>query len=278
MAIHHVLSHGLWKVLKRVEKWEEDMTLALFFSYQGIIMSPSQWLLCHSRMPKISWAHSKVSNKIYSSKEASTLDVSGFLFIDTIPGVWSGPICHHEVSMAEQLKQNIFFKFCCFWILPHIKSKMHSVCWSYLPLRGVSTGLSMCLRWSRLSCRLAIETTFLASFYNAALHLVRPGGRSQPSPLLGLEGSDLGQNFKEKGQKNITWEVWQELPAEGWRGWWPRRRETTWPGYIWIYDIYEECFIFYICLCVFCDKQMLTLFGLFPSRCRRPSAPLLCPT
>ena len=141
------------------------------------------------------------------------------------------------LTKAEQLKQNIFFNFCCFWILLHIISKIHGVYWSYLPPRGVSTGLSMCLRWSRLSCRLAIETTFLASFYKTALHLVRRGGRSQPSPLLGLDGSDLGANLKVKGQKNITWEVWQEPPAGGWRGWWRGRRETTWPGY-------EECFIF----------------------------------
>ena len=130
------------------------------------------------------------------------------------------------LTNAEQLKQNIFFIFCCSWILPHIISKMHSV-WSYLPPRGVATGLSMCLRWSRLSCRLAIETTFLASFYNTALHLVRRGGRSQPSPLLGLDGSDLRTKFQGKRSENITWEVWQELPAGGWRVWWPGRRETT---------------------------------------------------
>ena len=69
--------------------------------------------------------------KTYFSKEASTLDVSGFLLIDTIHGVWSYlpprrvstglSMC---LTKAEQLKQNIFFNFCCFWILLHIISKM----------------------------------------------------------------------------------------------------------------------------------------------------------
>ena len=69
-----------------------------------------------------------------------------------------------------------------------------------------------------MSCRLAIETTFLASFYNAALHLVRPGGRSQPSPLLGLEGSDLRQNFKVKGKKKPPGRFGRSCLLEGGEG------------------------------------------------------------
>ena len=141
------------------------------------------------------------------------------------------------LTKAEQLKQNMFFQLLLF-LDPSSYYKQNTQC--LLVLSATARGLHRAVDVSQVVevvVQAGIRNNFLASFYKTALHLVRRGGRSQPSPLLGLDGSDLGAKFQGKRSENITGEVWQELPAGGWRGWWPERRETTWPGY-------EECFIF----------------------------------
>ena len=94
-----------------------------------------------------------------------------------------------------------------------------------------------------MSCRLAIETTFLASFYKTVQHLVRRGGRSQPSPLLGLEGSDLGPNFKEEGQKISPGRFGRSCLLEGGEGGGQRGERMFYllDNNIFMYSVISKC-------------------------------------
>ena len=159
-------------------------------------MSPSQWLLCHSKQSFKQNIFFERSFNSWCFRVPFHWHYSRCLVWSYLPprGVSTGlSMC---LTNAEQLKQNIFFNFCCFWILPFIISKIHGACSSYLPPRGVSTGLSMCLRWSRLSCRLGLETTFWLRFIKQ--HFTLWGEEDVPNRLhfLGSMALTWGQTSR----------------------------------------------------------------------------------